>query len=202
MAANCPHCQTSIESLPGFIPQADLESRLKSKKDENKALSEALSTARVKASGYDAVVLELGELKSANESREKRTTRLDLLTEAKVDHALLDDIERIYGWSQDGIAEDERKDFGEWWSADAAKHVLLSPHIGAAPTPKPAANDTTGTGVDRLPKPNGSDVPPPSGAKMTQADLAAVFASPQFAALNPEGKRARIAELKAETGQL
>lgn len=210
MSANCPHCQTEITSLSGFIKQEDHENRLKSKNEEKKALEDALKTARTKANGYDAIVLERNELKGKLESQQRRETRTKLLTDAKVNLDLLPEIEKVYGWSQDGVAESDRKSFEDWFANDAAKSVLLAPHFGANPGGAggdPGNNGAgdhgnNGGGPNTLPLPNGGrgDPPKPKAGKMTEADLAAIFDSPQFQALDSDGKRARIAELKAEVG--
>lgn len=199
---DCPHCQVEITSLSGFIAQADLESRLKSLKEgknsEIAALTARVSEYGAKASGYDAVVAERDSLKQANEARGLRDERTTLLAAASVDPALLSEIEQVYSWSQNGVADDAKKPFEQWFGDDAASHVLLSPHFNAAPVgnaaPPPSA-PPVGDGVNRVPPSRGAPPPPPSGGKITEQDLANYMASPAYQNLpTSTEKRAKMTE--------
>ena len=202
--ADCPHCSKNIESLSGFIPTADLEERLKSLKKGKDAeileLSTQLSSARTKASGFDAVVLERDGLKRDAESRTLRDARTTLLTGARVDVALLPNIEQVYDWSQNGASDDDKKSFEDWFAADAAKHVLLAPHFNGDVAPPPPPNPEDGDGINKLPAPGGGNhqpPPPPSNGKFTNADIASVFASPAYQALSVKDQQAKIKRMEA-----
>lgn len=199
---DCPHCQAEITSLSGFIAQGDLESRLKSLKEgknsEIAALTARVSEYGAKASGYDAVVAERDSLKQANEARGLRDERTTLLAAASVDPALLSEIEQVYSWSQNGVADDAKKPFEQWFGDDAASHVLLSPHFSAAPpagTPPPPGAPPAGDGINRVPPSGGAPPPPPSSGKITEQDLANYMASPAYQNLSTSTeKRAKMTE--------
>lgn len=161
--------------------------------------NEALSDTRP-ASGYDAIVSERDTLKGQIEARTKRDARTTLFTEAKVDPALLESFEQVYGWSQNGVPEAEKQTFEQWFADaenGARKHVLLADKFDAAPAPPP--NPEAGSGNNNLPDPgagNSNTPPPPKNGKMTNVDLQAVFSSPAYQAMTPTEKRAKIAQLK------
>ena len=202
--ANCPHCKETIDSLSGFIPTSDLEERLKSlnngKDAEILELSSQLSTARSKASGFDAIVLERDGFKQQIEARTKKDVRTTLFTERKVDPALLESFEQVYGWSQNGLPDEEKKPFEDWFATDAEKHVLLSDKFnGTAPPPKPP-NPEGGDGINKLPASGAGHAappPPPSDGKFTNVDIASVFASPAYQALSVKDQQAKIKRMEA-----
>ena len=201
--SKCPHCSENIESLSGFVPQADLEERLntlKSGKDnEISALTTSLQTAQAKASGYDAVVNERNALMAKDEARVKKDARTGLFTEAKVDPALLESFEQAYGWSQNGVADDAKKNFETWFAEDAANHVLLKPHFNGAAPPPPAPNPEVGSGNNTIPPvpPAHAPPPPPHNGKFTNVDIQAVFQSSAFQALSLKDKQAKLARMEA-----
>ncbi len=199
--AKCPHCSEAIESLPGFLPQADLEERLKKQRDPLKLEITALTTEvvelRPKASSYDAVVLERNGLQGQIDSRTQKDARTTLFVEHKVDPGLIGDFETMHASSQVGVADDAKKTFEDWVATDAKSHVLLSPHYGAD-TPPPPPDPNAGSGQNGLPPtpPGHAPPPPPHSGKYTNVDIQAIFASPAYQALDSAGKRAKMAEMK------
>ncbi len=125
----------------------------------------------------------------------------DTFGEAKVDAALLENFEQVYSWSQNGVAEDAKKSFEDWFGSDAKTHVLLAPHFNGVQTPPPAsigANGTEGSGINTLPPPasNTQTPPPPHSGQVTNEDLNAIFTSKAFQDLNPKDKREKMAQMK------
>lgn len=205
--ASCPHCQASIESLSGFMSTADVSERINTlrigKDAEIKALTGELATTRTKAGGYDAVVKERDDYRQQVDARTKKDARTALFAESKVDPALLESFEQVYSWSQNGVVDDQKKTFEAWFETDAQLHILLSDKFSAAAAAPSDNGAAEFAGVNRLPHTDAGavlDAPPPKDGKITEQDLANIFESPEFQALDGEGKRKRIGELRAQTG--
>lgn len=201
--AQCPHCSESIDSLSGFMSTSDVEKRINNlrdgKNEEITVLSGELASARTKAQGYDAIVVERDGFRNQIEARTKKDARTSLLTELGVDPALLESFEQVHAWSQNGVAEDQKQSFEDWSANDASKHILLSDKFnGAAPPPSPP-NPNAGSGINTLPDAgsgNAQPPPPPHNGRMTNEDLAAILQSPAYQALGVKEKQAKIAQLK------
>ncbi len=202
MAANCPHCSESIESLPGFVPQSKLEERLTAqraaKDGEITALKSALSTAQSQAAGFDAIVSERDALQAEIGKRDKRSTRLEAMTAAGLKPDLLEHVELLHTSATAG--EEEPADFAAWLEGDGKAHPLLASHFGQASAAPPPADN----GRPDLNAPNGNPSiagpksdPAPPGGKITPNDIRAYLSSPEYSAMSADDQRAKIAELKA-----
>lgn len=204
--ASCPHCSVDIDSLSGFVPQATLEARLKTKSDENKLMADALKEAKVKASGYDAIVTERDTLKGEITKRDEHTTRTTAMTEARLDPSLLASVETLYTSAIAG--QDEPQSLADWLSGDAREHPLLADRFGKATGEQPQANplDPTKPNLNVIPTapapnlnpqaPTGQD-PPPPGGKISSGDIQRYFASAEYTALSSEDRRAKMSEVQA-----
>ena len=207
--SSCPHCSEAIESLPGFVSQSKLEARLSGLKEgkdaEIAALSARVSEYGAKASGYDAVVAERDSLKTASTARDLRDDRVAILTSRGVDPAHLADLEQVYGWSQNGVAEDAQKDWPTWIAEDAAGNVLsqriMEGSTGAPPVMH-AAPAPVAPRPNLIPPVNGTTPPPPSGAQITPQDVATWMASAAYQNLPSSAeKRAKMAEWQDRISQ-
>lgn len=204
--ASCPHCSENIESLSGFVPQATLEARLKAKSDETKLIADALKEAKVKASGYDAIVMERDTLKGEITKRDEHSTRTTAMTEAGLDPSLLASVETLYASAI--IGQDEPQSLADWLSGDAKEHPLLADRFGKPPGDQPPANplDPTKPNLNVIPTapgpnlnpqaPTGQD-PPPPGGKISGGDIQRYFASAEYNALPPAEKRVKMQEVQA-----
>jgi hypothetical protein len=202
MAANCPHCSESIESLPGFVSQSKLEERLSAQRDakdgEITALKSALSTAQSQASGFEAIVSERDALKAEIGKRDKRSTRLEAMSAAGLNADLLEHVELLHTSATAG--QDEPADFAAWLDGDGKAHPLLAAHFGQSNAAPPAA---TNNGRPDLNAPNANPPitnntadPAPPGGKMTPNDVRAYLSSAEYKSLSAADQRAKITELK------
>ena len=200
MGSNCPHCSVEIESLSGFVSQADLETRIGAKNGEIKALGDALKVSKTKASGFDAIVMERDQLQTEIVRRDEKATRTTAMSEHGLDPGLLDHVDLLYNSATAGL--DEKPTLAEWLAGDGKAHPLLADKFGkGAPD---ATVDPTKTGPN-LNGPNGNPDtttgatdPPPPGGKISPADLQSYFAGPEFAALSVDDRRAKIGEMEAK----
>ena len=226
---DCPHCSVAITHLSGFTSEEDVKARLSrqaaSLGEESKALKTEITNLRTKTEGHDAIVAERDTLKSAATAREQKDARVGLLTAdgAKVDPALLDSFEMVYNASQAGKAEADQATFEAWFAAEAAEHVLLSPHFGKGTAAAAAGNNgadagatnlaaglaavgssgnaenpAAGSGVTTLAANVGATATPGGpGGKITPQDAAAHFNSPAFLKLDRPAQRAEIARVQS-----
>lgn len=200
--ADCPHCSVAIESLPGFVPQATLEERLKTqrtaKDGEISVLKSALEVSNSKASGFDAIVQERDTLKGDIAKRDMQTERSAAMSKAGLDGALLESVELLHTSATAG--QDEPQSFADWLEADGKTHPLLSSHFGKPGEP---TTTTTTTTTPNLNGPNGNpdingDTRPPAApqGRITPDDVRTYLSSPEYNAMNAEDRRTKLAELK------
>jgi hypothetical protein len=222
MAAKCPHCSAAIESLSGFVPQADLEARLKEKNTKVDELTRQVADLTPKATGYDAMTADL-----ARARQEAAVAREDLGLAARglTDPKKIAALRAIHGAEMSGVEESKRVSFAPWLDTDDAKQhpvvgmvltpvaalpaapgapvpVVTPPAAPAAPPPAVAAPAAAVTPpANQLPAVNTNAVTPPAQtAKLTPEQLAAHFASPAYLALKPEERKAERARLEAQYG--
>jgi hypothetical protein len=224
MAAKCPHCSAAIESLSGFVPQADLEARLKEKNTKVDELTRQVADLTPKATGYDAMTADL-----ARARQEAAVAREDLGLAARglTDPKKIAALRAIHGAEMSGVEESKRVSFAPWLDTDDAKQhpvvgmvltpaaaapaapgapvpVVTPPAAPAAPPPAvaaPAAPAVAAPPANQLPAVNTNAVTPPTNTpQLTPAQLAAHFASPAYLALKPEERRAERARLEAQYG--
>lgn len=203
MAANCPHCNESIEALSGFVTQAKLEERLKAqgeaKDGEIAALRTKVSEQATAIEATAGAAAELETLRAQVASRDQRDARLTALAEAKIDAGLLDSIEVLYQSATAGQG-DEAKDFAAWLAEDAASHPLLAPHLSATSTTKPGGATNETQTVNRLGTTDtATGTPPgPNTGKLKPEDVAAYFESAEFKGMSREDQRAKVVELREQ----
>lgn len=204
MGANCPHCSEAISSLPGFVTQETLEQRLEAKNGEIGALKTALSTAKSKADGFDAVVAERDGLRAEITKRDERASRTEAMQAAELDPALLDHVELLYQSATAGLAD--APTLADWLATDAKEHPLLADKFGKPAAPTAAAPEAStpqarpnlnGPNLNPNVNANAGD-PPPPGGRMSPSDVAAYFNSAEYRALSNQDKRAKIAELQGQ----
>jgi hypothetical protein len=225
MAAKCPHCSAAIESLSGFVPQADLEARLKEKNTKVDELTRQINELTPKAAGYDTVNTAL-----ATAQRDLTTAREDFALATKhgiKDPLVLAGLRAVHAATMAALPEDKRVPLDGWVEGDGRAHPFVAPVLAPSAAP-PAASAAPGAPVpvvtppaapaapppavaapaaavtppaNQLPAVNTNAVTPPAQtAKLTPEQLAAHFASPAYLALKPEERRAERARLEAQYG--
>lgn len=205
--ASCPHCNETIEKLSGFVPEATLKERLKNqaaaKDGEITALTSRVTELEGRTEGHDAIVTERDSLKSELSGLKQRGERTAALAELKLDAGLLEHVEVLYNSAIAG--QDEPPDFKPWLEEHGKVHPLLAPHLGKAGASTSTATGAAGaagaagaTGANKLPDTGAGADPSGPGGKMTPDQLRTYFASPEYAALDRDGKKAKIAELKGQ----
>ena len=193
--ADCPHCNTDLGS--GFLTQADHEKRINAKNGEITALTTELTTAKTKASGYDAIVAERDRLKADLGARTQKDERLAAMDDAGLPRSLYDSVEVLFNSANAGEGDTP---WGDWLKGDAKEHPLLSDKFGKPgeqqPAPKP--------GEQQQPRPNlnpnltdDTQDPPKPGQKITPADVHNYIASPEYQGLSTEDQRKKLDELEA-----
>jgi hypothetical protein len=190
MPADCPHCAKPIESLPGFVPQAVLEERLKNAKApllaENALLKGKVTELEPLAAQATTAAKELESLKT-------RGARTEAMKAAGVAPDLLEHFETMYASAAAG--SEEPVEFGAWLTADtgAKAHPLLKLAFGAPPAagapPKPP-------GVK--PPADTGRVPAGSMPKLTPADVQNEIAKLPRGPEHKEAREKRIAELRQQ----
>lgn len=202
----CPHCSEQIDKLSGFVSQDELRSRLAAKgeamdlvKAERDQLRAELKQVRTEAEGYSAIVAERDAAVSELQSFKTRQERTAALGEAGLDTGLLETLELLHrAHVATAGDEDEAHDFGAWLAGPARENPLLTPHFAAkgtqAPSPSQAPAAPPAPNRDAPP---GSSPPPPQG-KMTQAQVAAYFASPGYRSMPIADQRKEMERLQRE----
>lgn len=191
---DCPHCNVAIETLPGFVPQATLESRLGAKDGEITALKASLGTATAQAQGHTALVSENTTLKTQLAERDQRDERNTALTTAGVAADMLPHLELVFNSQQAGV--EEPATFGDWLATDETKaHPLLAGLFGAPPDPNappvpPVVPPRT------LPLPNGDTVvpAPPPGGEIKESDTADLFGSARYQNASADDQKTMFTE--------
>lgn len=205
--ANCPHCSEEIASLPGFVSEDKLKERLRgqaaAKQGEIDLLNSELTESRTKSQGYDAIVTERDGFKAKIEGIERAQERTAVLSEHGIDLAGLATFETLYN-SQ---TVDDAKSFGDWVASKKEGDPVLSRMFGSNTDAAPATDATpAATVVPAIPNTSADSAPAGAvGGAWTEADSQRVFKSPEYAALDSAGKRAKMAEvygrLTAAAGQ-
>jgi hypothetical protein len=201
MAAKCPHCSAAIESLSGFVPQADLEARLKEKNTKVDELTRQINELTPKAAGYDTVNTAL-----ATAQRDLTTAREDFALATKhgiKDPLVLAGLRAVHAATMAALPEDKRVPLDGWVEGDGRAHPFVAPVLApsAAPPAVAAPAAAVTPPANQLPAVNTNAVTPPAQtAKLTPEQLAAHFASPAYLALKPEERRAERARLEAQYG--
>lgn len=191
MAADCPHCAKPIEALPGFVPQAVLEERLKNAKAPLVAENSLL---KAKVGELEPLAAQAATAAKELESLKTRGARTEAMKAAGVAPDLLEHFETMYASAAAG--SEEPVEFAAWLTADtgAKAHPLLKLAFGAPPA------------AGAPPKPPGAKPPAdtgkaPSGSmpKITPADVAAELG--RFDLRDPkqrEQRNARMLELEKQ----
>lgn len=215
---DCPHCSKKIE---GAVSQEVLRERLAAKDTESTALKTALTEAREKAKAAERlpeVERELNAIK-AERQREEAFSAAGLPADPKVRAGFA----AMYDSAMAGVAEAERKPFGDWLVAEEARtHPLLATHYPAtgaqgagAGAGAAGAGTQAGTGAQGAGAGAGAAG---AGAQRTHAsidagtggapagtltiktpdDLAKFFNSAEYRALPPEKQRETMTDLRAK----
>lgn len=220
MAANCPHCTKPIESLSGFVSQADLEARLKEKNTQIQTLTTQVTELTPKAQSFDTVNTAL-----ANAQRDLTTAREDFSLATKhgiKDPVTLAGLRAVHGVAMAALPEDKRVGLDGWLDGDGRQHPLVAPVLAAPAAPAAPATQAPATqqpaapaapapaaapvvaapaapAPNNLPNVNVNVVTPPTQqTKLTPAQLAEYFKSPAYLALPKEQRAAKRAELEGQ----
>lgn len=194
MPAACPHCAAEITALPGFVPQATLEERIKGAKDalikENALLKGRIGELEPLAEAGTKAVKELEQVKT-------RGARTAALQAAGLSVDLLEHLEMLHASASAG--SEDPVEFDAWLQADdgARAHPLLRPHFSAPPAASPPAAAAKPPAA-KLPADTGR-APSVGHQKLTPADVQAELA--KFDLRDPkqrEQRAARMAELQAQ----
>lgn len=190
MPADCPHCARPIEALPGFVPQAVLEERLKNAKAP---LVAEVALLKGKVTELEPLAAQATTATKELESFKTRGARTEAMKAAGVSPDLLEHFETMYASAAAG--SEEPVEFDAWLTADtgAKAHPLLRLAFGAPPAagapPKPGVKPPADTGRA------------PAGAmpKITPEDYQRELS--KFDLRDPkqrDARKARDAELRAQ----
>lgn len=130
MPADCPHCAKPIESLPGFVPQAVLEERLKNAKAP---LVTEIAALKGRVTELEPLAEQAATAAKELESLKTRGARTEAMKAAGVAPDLLEHFETLYASAAAG--SEEPVEFDAWLTADtgAKAHPLLKLAFGAPP---------------------------------------------------------------------
>lgn len=219
MAANCPHCSKPIESLSGFISQADHVARLNAKQTQIDEITGKLTAAEAAAQAAPATAAELAKARA-----ELAQVREDMpLVQRGYDARALAALRAVHSVETAALDEGKRPAFAAWLEGDGKDNPLVSayasrlaapaqsaaapvPATAAPPAPAPvaappaqAAPPAPAALPNQLPAVSaGAVTPPPASGRMTPEQVQAYLRSPAYLALKPADKQAKIAELRGQ----
>ena len=198
MAANCPHCSKPIESLSGFVPQAELERRLNEKNTKVAELDAKIAELTPKAAGYDTVSAELSRARQeAAVAREDLTLAARGLTDPKKIAAL----RAIYTAETAGIEESKRPAFSAYLDGDGKEHPVVSmvlattaaPPQGAPAAQAPAAQAPAATsGAPNANAPAAPAAPAPVAPAATAAPASTPLPNVSASAAPPPQQQTKL----------
>jgi hypothetical protein len=226
MSIPCPHCAAAIDGwvpLDRVNTAAAARDAAIAAKDAAVAAKDAALTeakeARKKATLYDALQPAYDSLVAESAGLAEMKKTIADMKAAQVDAAYTTAgitnprIRKVFEmeFEEQAAADDGEKDLGAYLGklvalpvADRPPHLapfLSAPAAAAAASPAamPAPgtiNPSAAAPASRLPAATPAAIPAPVAGRLTQAQVTTILGSPEYKALKPDEKKARLTELQ------